>query len=133
MKKLFKILLIFSLLGIGNISSQVMQTKPELIPYRLVPSLADGYGCWLELEVIAWPDWNMIGLNMIQVEETKEIIFERMVFEETNRWAMNDLFEIDGVLYLLLKVETSNTINDWGWERLKYETLEGYRGKSKNE
>lgn len=129
MKKLFKILLIFSLLGIGNISSQVMQTKPELIPYRLVPSLADGYGCWLELEVIAWPDWNMLGLTMPQVEETKEIIFERMVFEETNRWAMNDLFEIDGVLYLLLKVETSNTINDWGWERLKYETLEGYRSK----
>ena len=131
MKKLFKILLIFSLLGIGNISSQVMQTKPELIPYRLVPSLADGYGCWLEFEVIAWPDWNMIGLTMPQVEETKEIIFERMVFEETNRWAMNDLFEIDGVLYLLLKVETSNTINDWGWERLKYETLEGYRDKNK--
>ena len=49
--KLVKLLLMF--LFVGVLRSQTHQT--EIIPYRLVPSQDEGYGCWLEIEFIGLP------------------------------------------------------------------------------
>ena len=64
--KLVKLLLMF--LFVGVLRSQTHQT--EIIPYRLVPSQAEGYGCWLEIEFIGLPQ------SMLNDDEMMEMIEE---------------------------------------------------------
>jgi len=77
-----------------------IETKPEIIAYQLVPG-QDNY-CHFEIQIIDAFGWTEIP--EAQRFETKEIIEDRIVFEETNPWAVNEVFYIDGRGYFLLRV-----------------------------
>ncbi len=75
-------------------------TKPEIIAYQLVPG-QDNY-CHFEIQIIDAFGWT--DIPEAQRFETKEIVEDRIVFEETNPWAINEIFYIDGRGYYLLRV-----------------------------
>ena len=77
-----------------------IETKPEIIAYQLVPG-QDNY-CHFEIQIIDAFGWSEIP--EAQRFETKEIVEDRIVFEETNPWAVNEVFYIDGRGYFLLRV-----------------------------
>ena len=74
--------------------------RPEIIAYQLVPG-RDMY-CHFEIQIIEAFAWN--NIPEMQREETKEIVIDRIVFENTNPWAVNEMFYIDDKAYFLVRV-----------------------------
>ena len=81
--------------------------RPEIIAYQLVPG-QDMY-CHFEIQIVEGFGWN--DIPDYQREETKEIIIDRIVFEEINPWAVNDMFYIDEKPYYLLRIP----FQGWEW------------------
>jgi len=76
------------------------EERPEIIAYQLVPG-QDNY-CHFEIQIIDAFGW--IEIPEAQRFETKEIVEDRIVFEETNPWAVNEIFYIDEKGYFLLRI-----------------------------
>ena len=94
--KLVKLLLMF--LFVGVLRSQTHQT--EIIPYRLVPSQAEGYGCWLEIEFIGLPQ------SMIDNEELMDTLQRLVVSKETGEIGFHERdFTRGGKQYVLVKIQ----------------------------
>jgi hypothetical protein len=94
--KLVKLLLM--LLFVGVLHSQIHQT--EIIPYRLVPSQAEGYGCWLDLEVIALPKGVEIG------SDEEERIYRAIVKKEMGEIGWNEQYiMLNNKQYVLVKIQ----------------------------
>ena len=74
--------------------------RPEIIAYQLVPG-RDMY-CHFEIQIVEAFAWN--NIPEMQREETKEIVIDRIVFENTNPWAINEMFYIDDKAYFLVRV-----------------------------
>jgi hypothetical protein len=74
--------------------------RPEIIAYQLVPG-KDMY-CHFEIQIVEAFAWN--NIPKMQREETKEIVIDRIVFEHTNPWAINEMFYIDDKAYFLVRV-----------------------------
>ena len=74
--------------------------RPEIIAYQLVPG-RDLY-CHFEIQIVEAFAWN--NIPEMQREETKEIVIDRIVFEHTNPWAVNEMFYIDDKAYFLVRV-----------------------------
>ena len=81
--------------------------RPEIIAYQLVPG-RDNY-CHFEIQIVEGFGWN--DIPDYQREETKEISIDRIVFEEINPWAVNDMFYIDEKPYYLLRIP----FQGWEW------------------
>ena len=74
--------------------------KPEIMAYQLVPG-KDNY-CHFEIQIIEAFAWN--NIPKAQRFETEEIVIDRIVFEATNPWAINEMFYIDEKPYFLVRV-----------------------------
>ena len=74
--------------------------RPEIIAYQLVPG-RDMY-CHFEIQIVEAFAWN--NIPEMQREETKEIVIDRIIFEHTNPWAINEMFYIDDKGYFLVRV-----------------------------
>ena len=72
-------------------TSKADNIKVEIVPYRLVP--ANDVYCQINVELIE--PVTMMGMPDIYKEEITEILIERVVFEETNPFAINEVFQID--------------------------------------
>ena len=77
--------------------------RPEIIPYKLVPSVAEIDV--LTIEIIE-PNC-IVDIPEIQREETIEIIYRRIKLQETGYWILNDVFWIDDKPYILIKIKES--------------------------
>ena len=77
--------------------------RPEIIPYKLVPSVAERD--ILTIEIIE-PNC-LVGIPVVQREETIELIFQRIKLQETGYWILNDVFWIDDRPYILIKIKES--------------------------
>ena len=75
--------------------------RPEIIPYKLVPSVAEIDV--LTIEIIE-PNC-IVDIPEIQREETIEIIYQRIKLQETGYWILNDVFWIDDKPYILIKIK----------------------------
>ena len=94
--KLVKLLLMF--LFVGVLRSQTHQT--EIIPYRLVPSQDEGYGCWLEIEFIGLPQ------SMLQDEELLDALNRLVVSKETGEIGFHERdFKWNHKTYVLVKIQ----------------------------
>ena len=80
--------------------TQILGQQPEIIAYQLVPG--QNNFCHFEIKIIEAFGW--LDYPAPQYEETKEIIEERIVFEETNPWAVSEVFYIDDKPYFLVRV-----------------------------
>ena len=77
--------------------------RPEIIPYKLVPSVAEIDV--LTIEIIE-PNC-IVDIPEIQREETIEIIYQRIKLQETGYWILNDVFWIHDKPYILIKIKES--------------------------
>ena len=72
----------------------------EIIPYRLVPSQAEGYGCWLEIEFIGLPQ------SMLQDDELLDALNRLVVSKETGEIGFHERdFKWNGKTYVLVKIQ----------------------------
>lgn len=72
----------------------------EIIPYRLVPSMTEGYGCWLEIEFIG------LGEKMRSDEELLDALNRLVVMKETGEIGFHEEdFKWNGVTYILVKIQ----------------------------
>ena len=77
--------------------------RPEIIPYKLVPSVAE-----IDLLTIEIIEPNcIVDIPEVQREETIEIIYKRIKLQETGYWILNDVFWIDDKPYILIKIKES--------------------------
>ena len=77
-----------------------------MIPYRLVPS--GDVSCPIVIEIIH--PITMMDIPAVYNDELQEIIMDRAIFEVTNPFAQNEVFEIDGKLYYLLRVPYTGVV-----------------------
>lgn len=72
----------------------------EIIPYRLVPSQAEGYGCWLEIEFIGLPE------SMMRDEELLDALNRLVVSKETGEIGFHEReFKRGSKSYVLVKIQ----------------------------
>ena len=97
------VVMLLTFLFVSKLNGQV---TTELIPYRLVPSEAMGYGCWLEVEFIGLPksmhgDEELIDMlnRMVVQKETGEIGFNERDFRRGDKW------------YVLVKIQVPSPYN----------------------
>ena len=75
--------------------------RPEIIPYKLVPSFAEMDV--LTIEIIEPNCLN--GIPKVQKEETIELIYHRIKLQETGHWILNVVFWIEDRPYILIKIK----------------------------
>ena len=86
-----------------SISKLNGQVRPEMVPYRLVPS--DPHpDHLLEMEIEIVQPYTVETLISVHKQETMNIIYERIEFETINPDGGNQIFEIDGKLYYLIRI-----------------------------
>lgn len=76
------------------------QVKPEVVPYRLIPT-SDIY-CPIEIEIVKPVTFD--NMNRIYSYEVEEIIIDRIVFETTNPFNQGEIFMVDDDYYFLLRI-----------------------------
>jgi|TARA_B100001094_G_C17914082_1_gene662651 hypothetical protein len=84
----------------GQQNPILLSEKPEIIAYRLVPSW--DVHCQIKIEIVEGLGWD--NLHEPQMEETMEVIMDRIVFEETSRYAMREMFYVDNKPYYLVRL-----------------------------
>ena len=100
MSTLKKIIIVLICICSSFLDGQVNQTRPEIIPYRLVPSQAMGYGCWLEIEFIGMP------VHMRGDEELMEALYRLVVSKETGEIGFHERdFKWNNKTYVLVKIQ----------------------------
>jgi hypothetical protein len=91
------VVMLLTFLFVSKLNGQV---TTELIPYRLVPSGAMGYGCWLEVEFIGLPQ------SMHGDEEVMDMLNRLVVQKETGEIGFNERdFRRNGKNYILVKIQ----------------------------
>ena len=94
------IALIALIFGVSKLNGQ---ERPEMIPYRLVPS--DPHpDHLLEMEIEIIQPYTVESLISVHRQETMNIIYERIEFETINPDGRNQIFKIDGKLYYLIRI-----------------------------
>ena len=96
------VILIFILTPLrGQINPMLLsQSQTEIIPYRLVPSMAEGYGCWLEIEFIGLPQ------SMLEDEELLDALNRLVVSKETGEIGFHERdFKWRNKPYVLVKIQ----------------------------
>jgi len=108
------VLLAFLLVGVlrGNDRRQYygLTMKPEIVPYRLKPSFSMEECGALAIDIIHPHRWDELPEGYKY--EIEEILRDRIVFEETNNKAINEVFLIDDKPYILLRLPLNNEV--WG-------------------
>lgn len=91
------VVMLLTFLFVSKLNGQV---TTELIPYRLVPSGAMGYGCWLEVEFIGLPQ------SMHGDDEVMDMLNRLVVQKETGEIGFNERdFRRNGKNYILVKIQ----------------------------
>ena len=94
------VVMLLTFLFVSKLNGQV---TTELIPYRLVPSQAIGYGCWLEVEFIGLPQ------SMHNDEEMMDMLNRLVVMKETGEIGFNERdFRRNGKNYILVKIQVTS-------------------------
>ena len=97
------VLVVLTFISVLKGSFPRVYDRPEIIPYKLVPSVAEIDV--LTIEIIE-PNC-IVDIPEIQREETIEIIYQRIKLQETGYWILNDVFWIDDKPYILIKIKES--------------------------
>tara|TARA_R100000008_G_scaffold79507_1_gene61215 strand:- start:1405 stop:1707 length:303 start_codon:yes stop_codon:yes gene_type:complete len=84
------------------------QQQVEIIPYQIIP----GYGIDCPLEIQLIKPITTQGIVRAYEEELVEIFIDRIIFENTNQWAVNETFIVDGKHYHLLRLPYTG-YNGW--------------------
>ena len=108
MKRLFTVAHVLLVLITLLVCTIRGQSGVEMIPYRLIPNYDTTCHRGIEVEIIKPVTFN--GLSAIYSYEIEEIIIDRVIFETTNPFAQNEIFEIDNRYYYLLRVPYTGAV-----------------------
>ena len=97
------VLVVLTFISVLKGSFPRVYDRPEIIPYKLVPSVAEIDV--LTIEIIE-PNC-IVDIPEVQREETIEIIYRKIKLQETGYWILNDVFWIDDKPYILIKIKES--------------------------
>ena len=113
--------IIIAVLAIGSTQLKGDDIKVEIVPYRLIPA-NDPY-CQINVELIE--PVTMTTMPDVYKEELVEILIDRVVFEETSTFAINEVFQIDTVFYKLVRIP--NTGDEWSgpWRHSEWRKKHG--------
>ena len=89
--------------------------RPELVPYQIVPIDLQPGDCNLEVGIRLVHPYNVENMQEPQQQETLEIIYQRIGFEIVNPQMSAGLFEIDGKLYHLIRIQYTSASTEWDW------------------
>ena len=89
--------------GVSRLQAQDL----EIVPYRLTPS--NDVHCPINVELVE--PVTLMAIPDIYKEEIVEILIDRVVFEETHPFAVNEPFHVDDKLYQLVRIP--NTGDSW--------------------
>jgi len=101
------VIIVVAVLLFGSKLSGQINESIEIIPYRLVPSY--DVHCQISVELIE--PATFLAIPNVYKDEICEILIDRVVFEKTNPFAINEPFCIDEKTYQL--VELPNTSDKW--------------------
>lgn len=97
------VLVVLTFISVLKGSFPRVYDRPEIIPYKLVPSVAE-----IDVLTIEIIEPNaIVDIPEIQRQETIEIIYQRIKLQETGYWILNDVFWIDDKPYILIKIKES--------------------------
>tara|TARA_A100001201_G_C4068149_1_gene194892 strand:- start:861 stop:1214 length:354 start_codon:yes stop_codon:yes gene_type:complete len=101
MKKLnFSVIHIILVLLVFLYEAISAQQPLEIIPYRLVPS-GDVY-CQISIEIVEPVTFK--DLPDIYKSEIIEVLWDRVVYEQTSPFAINEPFQVDDKYYQLVRI-----------------------------
>jgi hypothetical protein len=102
MKSLVIKVLKYFLISIAVLSMAKSESdvKPEIIGYVLKPS--NDIHCQIQIEIVESFNWENESATL--QEEILEILMDRIVFEETNFWGVNEIFYVDDKPFVLIRL-----------------------------
>ena len=102
MKSLVIKVLKYFLISIAVLSMAKSESdvKPEIIGYVLKPS--NDIHCQIQIEIVESFNWENESATL--QEEILEILMDRIIFEETNYWGVNEIFYVDNKPYILIRI-----------------------------
>jgi hypothetical protein len=74
--------------------------KPEIIGYVLKPS--NDVHCQIQIEIVESFNWENESATL--QEEILEILMDRIIFEETNYWGVNEIFYVIDKPFILIRL-----------------------------
>ena len=74
--------------------------KPEIIGYVLKPS--NDVHCQIQIEIVESFNWENESATL--QEEILDILMDRIIFEETNYWGVNEIFYVIDKPFILIRL-----------------------------
>ena len=74
--------------------------KPEIIGYVLKPS--NDIHCQIQIEIVESFNWENESATL--QEEILDILMDRIIFEETNYWGVNEIFYVIDKPFILIRL-----------------------------
>jgi|TARA_R110002050_G_scaffold245829_1_gene383477 hypothetical protein len=102
MKSLVIKVLKYFLISIAVLSMAKSESdvKPEIIGYVLKPS--NDIHCQIQIEIVESFNWENESATL--QEEILEILMDRIIFEETNYWGVNEIFYVIDKPFILIRL-----------------------------
>jgi len=102
MKSLVIKVLKYFLISIAVLSMAKSESdvKPEIIGYVLKPS--NDVHCQIQIEIVESFNWENESATL--QEEILEILMDRIIFEETNYWGVNEIFYVIDKPFILIRL-----------------------------
>ena len=102
MKSLVIKVLKYFLISIAVLSMAKSESdvKPEIIGYVLKPS--NDVHCQIQIEIVESFNWENESATL--QEEILDILMDRIIFEETNYWGVNEIFYVIDKPFILIRL-----------------------------
>ena len=102
MKSLIIKVLKYFLISIAVLSMARSESdvKPEIIGYVLKPS--NDIHCQIQIEIVESFNWENESATL--QEEILDILMDRIIFEETNYWGVNEIFYVIDKPFILIRL-----------------------------
>jgi len=102
MKSLIIKVLKYFLISIAVLSMAKSESdvKPEIIGYVLKPS--NDVHCQIQIEIVESFNWENESATL--QEEILDILMDRIIFEETNYWGVNEIFYVIDKPFILIRL-----------------------------
>ena len=87
-------------IAVLSMAKSESDVKPEIIGYVLKPS--NDIHCQIQIEIVESFNWENESATL--QEEILEILMDRIIFEETNYWGVNEIFYVIDKPFILIRL-----------------------------
>jgi len=87
-------------IAVLSMAKSESDVKPEIIGYVLKPS--NDVHCQIQIEIVESFNWENESATL--QEEILDILMDRIIFEETNYWGVNEIFYVIDKPFILIRL-----------------------------